>query len=395
MNAMTDSEPNQFLDSIQAVASVVREYADVSERDARLADPVVAAMKAAGLFRGLLPKSLGGFEVDPVTWFKAVEAAARVDGSFGWTMFINGSSGLGGRTLAKDDAESLMRNRDTVFAGAVFPFGKAVATDGGYKVSGRWTYASGILHASHVFGVAAISDQPRMLMPGTPALGLMTTPVTNVEIHRTWDVSGLSATGSNDFSMADVFVPAAMGTVLGAPIAPNGYYDGAVYRLPFMTLFSMPMGAVALGIAQHAIDSVLELAQTKVPAGVAGNSLCERPLFHLQLSEAIALVDSARAWLHQMVARQYELACADASPDVNQRVMTQLAASNATRSAARAVELMYLAGGGTANFRKSPLQRCLRDVHAVTQHAGTAPATWEACGAVAAGMPLANPFLLL
>jgi len=394
---MTNPEASEFLERIQSIAPVVREHADASERDARLADPVVEAMKDAGLFRGLLPQSLGGFEVDPVTWFEAVEAAARIDGSFGWTMFINGSSGLGGQALSREDAETLMRNRDTVIAGAVFPFGKAVATEGGYKVSGRWTYASGILHASHVFGFAAIfdGDQPRMLMPGMPALGLMTTPATNVEIHRTWDVSGLSATGSNDFSMSDVFVPSAMGTVLGAPIAPNGYYNAPVYRLPFMTLFGMPMAAVALGIAQHAIDSVLELAQTKVPAGVQGSSLRERPLFHLQLSEAIALVDSARAWLHQMVGQQYELACANQSPDVNQRVTTQLAASNATRSAAKAVEIMYLAGGGTANFRKSPLQRCLRDVHAVTQHAGTSPATWEACGAFAAGMPVANPFLLL
>lgn len=394
---MTNSEGSEFLDCIQSVGPVVREYADASEQEARLADPVMDAMKDGGLFRGLLPKSLGGFEVDPVTWFKAVENAARVDGSFGWTMFINGSSGLAGRALSKEDAESLMRDRDTVFAGAVFPFGKAVATEGGYKVSGRWTYASGILHASHVFGFAAIFDgnEPRMLMPGMPALGLMTTPVTNVEIHRTWDVSGLSATGSNDFSMADVFVPSAMGTVLGAPVTSNGHYERPVYRLPFMTLFSMPMAAVALGIAQHAIDTMLDLAQTKVPAGVQGSSLRERPLFHLQLAEAIALVDSARAWLHQMVGEQYDLACANRSPDVNQRVMTQLAASNATRSAAKAVELMYLAGGGTANFRKSPLQRCLRDVHAVTQHAGTSPATWEMCGASVAGMPLANAFLLL
>jgi alkylation response protein AidB-like acyl-CoA dehydrogenase len=299
--------------------------------------------------------------------------------------------------MAESDAEALLSDPDVLLAGSVFPFGKATATNGGFISNGRWTYASGIPHATHVFGFAAIfdGDAPRMIMPGMPALAAMMTPASNVEILPTWDVSGLSATGSNDFVMRDVFIPqnAAIG-LMG--VAPNRHYTGPLYALPFMTLFALPMASVALGIAQHAIDEMLDLAATKVPAGAAGGPrLAERPLFHLQLSEAQAAVASARAWFHQLVGEQYEMAKAGASPDLAHRNQTQLAASNATRSASRAVELMYLAGGGTANFRKSPLQRCMRDLHAVTQHVGTGPGTWEAAGAVIAGLPPANPFMLL
>lgn len=394
---MTTVEAPTLLDAVQSVAPVVREYADESERIAKLADPVVAAMKANRLFRGLSPRALGGFEVDAVGWYKAVEAAARIDGSFGWTMFINGSSGLGGQTASEAEAERIAADPDAVGAGSVFPFGKAVVTEGGYIVNGRWTYASGIRLAKTVFGFAQVydGDTPRMLMPGVPALGTMTTLVENVEILPTWDVSGLSGTGSNDFIMKDVFVPHADAAVFGVPAEKNRYYQGPLYRLPFMTLFSLPMGAVALGIAQHAIDAALELANKKVPAGTAATPLRERPLFHMQLAEAQALVESARAWLHQQVGEQYRLAEAGQSPDLAQRNLTQLAASNATRSSRLAVELMYLAGGGSANFKSSPLQRCLRDIHAITQHAGTSPATWEASGAISAGMPPQSPFILL
>jgi alkylation response protein AidB-like acyl-CoA dehydrogenase len=395
MTAVVDTP---ILEAVERVAPIVREYADASEQERKLADPIVAAMKREGMFRGLAPRSLGGREVDPVTWFKTVEAAARVDGSFGWCTFINGATGLTGSGLGEALSEQLLPDPDFVVAGAVFPFGKAEARPGGYLVNGRWTYASGIRMASHVFGFAMVFDgeTPRMMMPGAPAISMMMTPTSDVEILPTWDVNGLSGTGSNDFVVKDLFVPESFAMPLMGARA-NRHYQSANYKLPFMTLFALPMGAVALGIAQHAIEEMLRLAQTKTPAALAANAptLKERPVFHLQMAEAIAEVSSARAWLHNQVAEQYEIAKAGGLCDLQQRVNTALAASNATRSASRAVEQMYLAGGGTANFHHSPLQRCLRDVHAVTQHAGTSPATWYGLGATAAGMPPDNPLLLL
>ncbi|MGE0601441.1 MAG: acyl-CoA dehydrogenase family protein [Dehalococcoidia bacterium] len=395
---MTTVAAPTLFDAIETVAPVVREYADESERIARLAEPVVDAMRANRLFKGLAPKTLDGYEIDPVGWYKAVEAAARIDGSFGWIMFINGASGLGGQSMPAELSEQLIRDAGSVGAGSVFPFGKAVATEGGYIANGRWTYASGIRHSDTVFGFANIFDGEtmRMLMPGTPAVAIVNVPTSDVEILPSWDVCGLSGTGSNDFIMKDLFVPESQVSILGMPAPANPHYAGPLYRLPFMTLFAQPIGAVALGIAQHAIDEVLELAKTKSPAAVGPAApLRERPMFHAQLAEAVACVNSARAWLHDKVREQYEMAEAGKSPDLNQRVETQLAASNATRSAYKAVEIMYLAGGGTSNFRKSPLQRCMRDIHAVTQHAGTNPATWEFTGATMAGMPLQNPLILL
>lgn len=391
---MTTIDRPTILDDVDDLADTVRSHADESEAQRQLAAPVVEGVRAAGLFRGLAPRELGGREADPLIWYRTVEAAARIDGSFGWCVMINGATGLMGRTMTPDLAELLIGDPDFIVAGSAFPFGNARATDNGYTVNGHWTYASGIGHATHVFGFAVIHDgeAPRMLMPGVPALALMLTPVRNVDVLQTWDVSGLCGTGSNDFIMDNVFVEEACAISLTGP--GNQYYSGPLYRVPFLTTFAFPVAAVALGIAQHSIDEMLELSQAKVPAGTT-IALRERPLFHYQLSEAQALVGAARAWLHQVVGEQFQIAEDGHSPDVAQRNKTQLAASNATRSASRAVELMYLAGGGTANYRKSPLQRCMRDMHALTQHLATGPASWEGCGAIAAGLPPRNPLMML
>ena len=395
MHVATTPQPGP-LEAVAAIAPVVREYADESERVHQLADPVVAGMKRLGLFRCLTPKSLGGYEAEPSAWFRTVEAAARIDGSFGWILFINGGAGLAGKSMPEGEAEELFGDADTIVAGSVYPFGKAVATTGGYTVSGRWSYASGIAHATHVFGFAAVhdGDELRMVIPGVPAVTPMLTPVANIQRLTTWDVSGLCATGSHDFVMDQVFVPEKHALQLRSG-TPNRHYAGPSYRLPFMTTFGHPMAAVALGIAQHSIDELLTLAAAKTPAGPAGSTLRERATFQVQLAEAMALVESARAWLHERLDAQYVVAQSGGDADLQLRNMMHLAASNATRSACRAVELMYLAGGGTSNYRKSALQRCMRDIHAVTQHAGTAPGTWEAAGAVAAGLPPRNPLMLL
>lgn len=384
------------LEALKRLAPLIRDHAAESEAQATLARPVVAGLVDAGLFRQLAPASLGGGECDPVKWFEVVEAGARIDGSLGWCLFINGATGMIGRTLPAEAAEAIVGDPRTVVAGGVFPLNKAIATDGGYRVTGRWPFASGCKHATHFIGFCVVHDgeTPRQAMMGLPDVRIMLAPATDVQIIDTWDVVGLAGTGSHDIVFNDVFVPEGHAISL-APRPPNRHYLGPLYRLPFVTLFSWPMAAVALGIAQHAIDIVAELAQKKVPAGTLATPLNARPLFHSQLADAVAAVRSARAWLHQSVCELRATAEAGAVADLPARINGQLAASNATRSARIAVELMFLAGGGTAVYRKNDLQRCMRDIHALSQHIGTGPASWEQAGAVLAGLPPENPMILL
>jgi alkylation response protein AidB-like acyl-CoA dehydrogenase len=175
----------------------------------------------------------------------------------------------------------------------------------------------------------------------------------------------------------------------------NSHCDGPLYRVPFLSLFGWPIGAVALGIAQHAIDLMSEMAATKTPAGGGGQRLKDRPVFHQQLAEATAKVASARALLHQTLQDIWARAENGERTRTPLRIMGSLAACNATQSARQAVDLMFLAGGGTAVYRNSELQRCLRDVHAISQHAGTSPATFMSAGAMLAGAPPSNPLFPL
>ncbi|MEX2079987.1 MAG: hydroxylase, partial [Dehalococcoidia bacterium] len=162
MTTVTGIEPP--LEAIERLAPLIREHADASEREATLAAPVVVALRDAAIFRQTVPASLGGAEVDPITWYRTVEAASRIDGSTGWVLFINGSTGIHGRNMSAEAAEPFMRDPATIVSGAVFPFAKAVASEGGAFVTGRSPYASGCKHATHVvvFAVLHDGDVPRM-----------------------------------------------------------------------------------------------------------------------------------------------------------------------------------------------------------------------------------------
>jgi alkylation response protein AidB-like acyl-CoA dehydrogenase len=296
--------------------------------------------------------------------------------------------------MPAEAAEPLMRDPTTIISGAVFPFAKAVVSEGGAVVTGRSPYASGCKHATHLilFSVLHDGDVPRKT-PFGPDLRIAVVPASQLRIIDTWDVNGLAGTGSHDIAADAVFVPDAY--LVPPAGVPNRFYDGAIYRLPFLTLFGLSIAAVALGIAQHAIDAARELAAAKTPAGVEFTPLRERPIYHFHLAEAEALVRSARAWVYESLQHLWDLAQANQMASLDDRVDLAHAAANASRSCRLAVEQMYLAAGGTANYRSSPLQRCLRDIHAVSQHIVTNPTTWQWNGAMLAGLPPSNPMILL
>jgi indole-3-acetate monooxygenase len=219
-------------------------------------------------------------------------------------------------------------------------------------------------------------------------------PRNQVQILDTWDVSGLCATGSHDVVVENVFVPEAYTWKFALNARRGRRYQDPTYRFPFMGLFSLPMSAVALGIAQSAIDEIERLSHVKTPRLTSG-TLHEKALFQVQFAQAAALVNSARAWLHAQIGKVWETVLRGEPVSLRERGECQLAATNATRSAAAAVEIAYTAGGGGANYRRSPLQRQMRDIHAVSQHIGTAPAQYETSGRMLLGLPPEVPLILL
>jgi alkylation response protein AidB-like acyl-CoA dehydrogenase len=387
-----------LLNTVHTLEPLIREHAAEAERNRRLSQPVVAALAEAGIFRLCIPHTLGGFEVDPLIFYRVVEEIARIDGSTAWCVLIASANPVFVKTLTDQAAEEIFgRDPHVVIAGVVFPPGKAVARDGGYVVSGRWPYASGCQHCTWVFTICNVfeGDQPRLTERGEPEIRAVFVSTKQVTILDTWEVSGLAGTGSHDIVIEQVFVPEGYTCQLGPGMTLQGkHFQGPLYRYPLYASAVGAIGAVALGIAQGAVDACLELAQSKRPAGTAV-LLQERPLFHVRLAEAVALVRSARAWLHASVQQACESVLVRGQVTFAERADLLLAAANATRSAASAVDIVYTVAGATANYRRSPLQRALRDIHAVTQHVGTAPQQYESAGRMLLGLQPLPPALIL
>jgi indole-3-acetate monooxygenase len=383
------------LGAVQEIEPIIRAHADESERERRLAGPIADAMFESGMFKLLSPVSLGGRETDPVTFHRVVEDLARIDGSSGWCVHIAGAGAWGAAGAEDETAEEAWGGQRSCGAGAFFPFGRAQAMEGGFKVNGRWPYASGAMHATRLGGFCNTfdGDTVRMSPFGMPEIRSVSIPASEARIFDTWHVNGLAGTGSHDIAIEDKFVAERYTSVLGSG-RKGKHFQSALYNFPFMGFFATPIAAVALGIARGAVQTAIDVAQTKVSASAMVN-LRDRPVFQLHIADAISEESSARAWLYAELENAWRLVLAEQPVSMEDRARLMMSAANATRSSARAVELAYIASGGSANYLSSPLQRSLRDIHAVTQHAGTSPHNFEATGKVLLGLPPDSPFLLL
>ena len=368
-----------------ALAPRVRALAEETERGRRLPQELVDGFTRAGIFRMLVPRRYGGSEVDVATMIATLAELSCADGSAGWCAMIGATSGVTAAYLPQAEASEIYgTNADVVTGGVFAPHGRAVVADGGYRVSGRWPFASGCEHCGWLMVGAVVLDdgKPRLLSSGMPDSRLMFLPRAGATVIDTWNVSGLRGTGSHDLEVADAFVPAGRSVSI---ITDRPRESGPLYRFPVFGLLALGGAAVALGIARASIDELLRLAAAKVPTG-GRRRLSERGVIQAQMAEAEAMIGAARAFLFEAVGEAWRDAASGDDISIERRARLRLAATHATISSAKVVDLMYNAGGGTAIYASSPLQRCFRDVHVVTQHMMVAPATLELVGRILFGL---------
>ena len=287
-------------------------------------------LRDAGLFRMWLPAAIGGAALDPRSAMRVVEAVARADGSVGWCVHVAAQASWALPALDEDVVAGIF-TRDDVLAGSIGP-GRAVAVDGGYRATGRFPFASGCTHATWLAGVCEIrdGDRPRALPDGRPERRSLFFRPADCEILDTWDTTGLRGTGSHDFAVADVFVPAALAT---GPLtgAPGRRWGGPLYRAHF----PWPLrGAQALGIARHALDALIELAATKRPFG-ASQPLRDLPRVQATVARAEAALGAARAYLDATVAEMWDAVRQDRDLTAELAVRRQLATAHARTPAWR------------------------------------------------------------
>jgi alkylation response protein AidB-like acyl-CoA dehydrogenase len=366
------------------LAPRARSAAPVTERERRLGPELVEELRRSGVFRLCVPRSVGGVEGHVLDLLAAVEAVARGDGSAGWCAAIGATSGALAAYLPDDAAREVYGDPGVISGGVFAPLGRATPVDGGYRVSGRWPFASGVGHCDWLMGGCLVQDGDgvRQLDDGSPDVRLMLFAAADVEVIDTWSVAGLRGTGSHDIAVQDLHVPAARSASLLTDVPRQ---DGPLYAFPVFGLLALGIAAATLGIAAAAIDDLVGLAGAKTPQG-ARRSLAQRAAVQAAVARAGTSVDAARALLRHEAGCAWELAERDGQVPVENRGALRGAATHAVSACAGAVTAMYEAGGGSAIYESSPLQRHLRDAHVATQHMIVGPATWELAGRVRLGL---------
>lgn len=365
--------PAGLVAAAEAIAPLLRANGPANEAAGRLVDDVVDALHDAGMFGMWVPAPLGGAELDPVSSLELVQTLAEADPSAAWVVMAAAlATGTGGAYLG-DEAVAEM------FGGARFPVvagqgtrpGTAVRDGDGYRLSGSWGFASGIRHAQwiHTLGIVADTGQPLIFV----------LPVEKADLVDNWDVLGLRATGSIDYDISDVYVPAAF-THEGPTEEP--LRGGDLFRLGIMHFALIGHSAWALGVTRRMLDDLAELARSKV--GRPG-TLAESSTFHAVYGDAEAKWRAARAFVHDT---WHDAAATIAAGEVlshEQRTLTRLALYHTTWAAEEISVAVYRAGGTTA-LRSGSIQQHFRDMHAGTQHVTSAPAVIENCARTMAGL---------
>ncbi len=388
--AVPEVTTNEWLQRAQSLSAVIEEYRDQSEQQRYMARPIFDAIAHTRIFEMMVPRAIGGPQADLVAQLRVIEEVSRQDGSAGWNVMIWSGSGLFADYLSPDTARELLTpGQGVVIGGALNPTGYARPTPGGFRISGRWSFASGCHYLKWFLAGCVVlnGDSPRLLPSGVPEVQAVLLPAAACQIIDTWRTAGLRGTGSHDFVVDDVFVPIEHSIPLGDFFSGSTVRLGTAYRTPFYDLACPQVAAVGLGIARAAINAFEAMATRKTPT-LGSTLLVDQHTTHQRLGEAEALLRSARAYLYGAVEEVTGAHQAGAPVRDADAAALRLAASHCAQSAVRAVDIMFEAGGGTAVFESSKLERCFRDVHMVTHHMMAGPSNIEMVGQFLLGGPL-------
>jgi alkylation response protein AidB-like acyl-CoA dehydrogenase len=367
--ATTPLETSAWLERVHALAPLVQQYRDEGERQRRLPQPLFQALRDAGFFSLWVPRLIGGAETDVETSVRVVEELSRLDGAVGWNVMIAANTSILWANLTEDvAAEMVGRDGRNVIAGTVTSgSGTAIPVPGGFRVSGRWPFASGCHQADWLVCVCHIVEEgePRRAPDGSPRNFTFVLRAAECQILDTWHTVGMRGTGSHDFTVTDLFVPE--GRYFPARDGTS-FQPGPLYNTSFYHLWAPNIAGVALGIGRAALGLFAELASAKRPTR-STVVLAERENVQEKFGRAQGLVRGSQAFLYEVIRQTWP--CLRSGEPVPEELtaLNRLAASMAVDNAIAAVDLVFTLSGSTSIYERNRLERCFRDVHVVQQHA--------------------------
>ncbi|TQM36222.1 acyl-CoA dehydrogenase family protein [Pseudonocardia cypriaca] len=382
---MTTTAPSP-LAALGLLAPRIEQTRAAAAAQRRLPDELARAMAEAGLFGMLVPRALGGLELDPLAAADVVEEASRIDGSAGWAVMIGAQSAWFAAFLPLSVARQVVGRPAATLAGVLRPGGRAVPVDGGYRVSGRWGFASGCTYADHLYGTCAV-ERPG----GQRELRLVYVPAADATVLDTWRSVGLRATGSHDFALQDVTVAADW--TLPMPVLGAARHDGPLYRDGYQNLVFVLQAAQALGVARGALVTFTELASDTV-RWLSGAPLRDRPMVQITVARAEAKIASARAWLREVVAEVWDTILAGNPPGPRQRIQVRLAITHAISTSVGVADVLQRVAGAVAVAEDHPLQRQFQDLRTAAAHVQAAPSIFELAGGLLLGADVPPSVLL-
>jgi indole-3-acetate monooxygenase len=383
---MDDQERSNPTARARDLKAAIGAASDAIEATRRLPEPLVARLHEARLFRMLLPRSVGGDQLDPVNYLSAIEELSRHDGSTGWVVFVANSSALIAAYLEPATARAIFADPCCTVAWGPPNAARASAVPGGYRVGGTWDFASGCRHASWMGAHCQVVEPDgsiRRDARGKLVVRTLLFPAREATVLDTWNTIGLCGTGSESYRVADLFVPEAFS---GARADPTFRVEkGPLYAFTMPGLYAVGVAGVALGIAGAMFEAFVALAGTKAPRNLS--RLADNAVVQAEVARAEAKLGAARAYLIETLASIYARADDVEAIEVADRARVRLACTNAIQAAIEVADFAYKGAGVDAIFPGSPFERRFRDMHTLSQQIQSRTSHYEEVGQVLLGMP--------
>jgi alkylation response protein AidB-like acyl-CoA dehydrogenase len=380
------------LSAARALRGTILNARQETEGARRLSPSTVAGLIETGLCRLAVPADLGGYEAEPVLALKVYEELAGAEASVAWIAWNNSLPGLHSSRLNDSVRAELFGDRNKLFANSTRMSGRALAMDGGFRVTGRWALVSGCELADWIPVMCVVTGEtePQSAPEARPQLRMAYVPKGSYRVIDTWYVGGLRGTGSHDIAVEDVFVPAERTYSFADP----AYLDRPLYRMPPVATLSAGCASICIGIAQAAIQALLALAESKV-GGDPRPGLRDRPEVQDMVATSEAALDAARLLLHAAVAETWANCNQNLPVTDEQRIRVWSGANHAAKAAKAIVTSVYEAAGASALYQDCPLERAHRDVHAVGQHVVLGHGWLNDAGRIRLGLKANNPLFYL
>jgi indole-3-acetate monooxygenase len=372
----------------RALRPVIEAHREEGDRLHHLSDSVGEAFAAANVYRLLMPVEYGGEDLDPLSYFDLIEEVASYDGSAGWNFSIGSSTPIIFGDLSPTRLREIFATPDACVAASTSPIGRAIEVKDGYRLTGRFAWASGIHQARWVVAIGAIFDGEavRKTAGGAPVVLGFVMPKERCTVLDTWNVIGMRGTGSTEFEVHDVLIPGDMAIRL---FQGKSRYPNPIFHLP-PTYFGYNHVGVMNGIARSAVASLKTLASTKTSAAPPG-SLRDDSQAHYAVAKAEAMIEANRLAVKEAFRALWTNVVAGEAVPMEMRARLRRAVAYAAECAVQATELCYRAAGGTAVYESAPFERALRDVNTAATHMNVRRLMMEEAGRVSFGLKPRTP----